>query len=214
MMNVRMSSAALGAILGVALLAGTAQAQVMMSSPVPPAPPAPVDPLLLPSDAPPPPMARMLAPPARPVPGAVPGIVAPDSTPALPMDVAVDLARAAIAACATEGLRVGAAVSDSAGNLRVGLTGDGARPGRIFTASRKNVGVIAFGLPTSDIQAKLRADPALLAEVKPNMAVMPGGIPIMSGGKIIGALAVSGATSLQDEDCAKTALAAMQSRLP
>lgn len=190
-----------------------AAAAAMLSVPgvAQPAPPV-ADPLLLPSDAPPPPMARMLAPPVAPVPGAVPAVA--DATPALPMPLAVDLAQAAIAACAAQGLRVGAAVSDAAGNLRVGLTGDGARPGRIFTASRKNASVIAFGLPTSEIQAKLRADPALLAEVKPNMAVMPGGIPIVSGGKIIGALAVSGAASLQDEACAKVALARLQSRLP
>jgi uncharacterized protein GlcG (DUF336 family) len=175
----------------------------------PPAPlPAVTDPLLLPSDAPPPPMERMLAPPATPAPGQKPGVNPPDTTPALPMELAIDLARAAIAACTAQGLRVGAAVSDAAGNLRVGLTGDAARPGRIFTASRKNTAVIAYGIPTSEIQAKLRADPAAVAAVKPNMAVMPGGIPIISGGKIIGALAVSGATSLQDEDCARKAVQA------
>ena len=177
------------------------------------APQAAVDPLLLPSDAPPPPMARMLALPVPPVPGVAPSVTPPDATPALPMAVAAELALAAIAACTAQGLRVGAAVSDAAGNLRVGLTGDGARPGRIFTASRKNVSVIAFGLATSEIQAKLRADPALLARVKPNMAVMAGGIPIMAAGKIVGALAVSGATGLQDEACAKAAVASMQARL-
>ncbi len=176
------------------------------------APPA-VNPLLLPSDAPPPAMERMLAPPAPPAPGMAPGVIVADTTPALPMALAIELAQAAVATCTAQGLRVGAAVSDANGNLRVGLTGDGARPGRIFTASRKNASVIAFGLPTSEIQAKLRADPALLAKVLPNMAVMPGGIPIMAGGKIIGALAVSGATSLQDEACAQTALAGVQSRL-
>ena len=176
-------------------------------------PPVAADPLLLPSDAPPPPMARMLAPPAPPVPGAIHVVNPPDATPTLPMTLAIELAQVAIATCKAQGLRVGAAVSDAAGNLRVGLTGDGARPGRIFTASRKNASVIAFGLPTSEIQAKLRADPALLAKVKPNMAVMPGGVPIMTGGKIVGALAVSGASSLQDEACAKVALAAMAARL-
>jgi uncharacterized protein GlcG (DUF336 family) len=154
-------------------------------------------------------MERMLAPQAPPA----PGVSTADTTPALPMALAVELAQAAVATCAAQGLRVGAAVSDAAGNLRVGVTGDGARPGRIFTASRKNAAVIAFGLPTSELQAKLRADPALLAAVKPNMAVMPGGLPIVSRGKTVGALAVSGAASLQDEACARTALAAMQSRL-
>ena len=206
---------AFGAALGFALLWGTAlQAQV--APPAPPAPPTvpvPVDPLLLPSDSPPPPIARMLAPPAPPAPGQLPGVGVADTTPALPMTLAIDLAEAAIAACTAQGLRVGAAVSDAAGNLRVGITGDAARAGRIFTASRKNTAVIAYGLPTSEINARLRADPALVAAVKPNMAVMAGGIPVYSGGKIVAALAVSGATSAQDEDCARKAVEALRTRL-
>lgn len=192
------------------LLAATAAS----AQPAPPAPPAPPrDPLLLPSDAPPPPMERMLALPAPPAPGQMPGVGPADTTPALDMGVAIDLARAAIAICEAQGLRVGAAVSDSAGNLRVGLTGNSARAGRIFTASRKNAAVIAYGLPTSAIQAKLRADTEARAALAPHMAVMPGGVPIKVGDKIVGALAVSGATSLQDEDCANKALAQLGPRL-
>lgn len=192
------------------LLAATAAS----AQPAPPSPPAPPrDPLLLPSDAPPPPMERMLAPPAPPAPGQLPGVGPADTTPTLDMAVAIDLARIAIAICEAQGLRVGAAVSDSAGNLRVGLTGNSARAGRIFTASRKNAAVIAFGLPTSAIQAKLRADAEARAALPPHMAVMPGGVPIKVGDKIVGALAVSGATSLQDEDCANKALAQLGPRL-
>lgn len=192
------------------LLAATAAS----AQPAPPAPPAPPrDPLLLPSDAPPPPIERMLAPPAPPAPGQMPGVGPADTTPTLDMAVAIDLARTAIAICEAQGLRVGAAVSDSAGNLRVGLTGNSARAGRIFTASRKNAAVIAFGLPTSAIQAKLRADTEARAALPPHMAVMPGGVPIKVGDKIVGALAVSGATSLQDEDCANKALVQLGPRL-
>jgi uncharacterized protein GlcG (DUF336 family) len=195
------------------LLAATA-ASAQPAPPAPPAPPAaPRDPLLLPSDAPPPPMERMLAPPAPPAPGQLPGVGPADTTPALDMAIAIDLARTAIAICEAQGLRVGAAVSDSAGNLRVGLTGNSARAGRIFTASRKNAAVIAYGLPTSAIQAKLRADAEARAALPPHMAVMPGGVPIRIGDKIVGALAVSGATSLQDEDCANKALAQLRPRL-
>jgi uncharacterized protein GlcG (DUF336 family) len=158
-------------------------------------------------------MERMLAPPAPPAPGQMPGVGPADTTPTLEMAVAIDLARTAIAICEAQGLRVGAAVSDSAGNLRVGLTGNSARAGRIFTASRKNAAVIAYGQPTSAIQAKLRADAEARAALPPHMAVMPGGVPIRIGDKIIGALAVSGATSLQDEDCANKALAQLGPRL-
>lgn len=193
-----------------AMLAATAT----LAQPAAPAAPAAArDPLLLPSDGPPPPLERMLAPPAPPAPGQTPGVAPADTIPTLDMAVAVELAQAAIAICEAQGLRVGAAVSDSAGNLRVGLTGNTARAGRIFTASRKNAAVIAYGKPTSAIQAMLRADPAARAALPPHMAVMPGGVPIMSGDKMIGALAVSGATSLQDEECANKALAQMAPKL-
>jgi uncharacterized protein GlcG (DUF336 family) len=43
----------------------------------------------------------------------------------------------------------------------------------------------------------------------PGVIASPGGVPIMVGGKVIGAVGVSGVTGDQDEQCAKAGIAAM-----
>jgi glc operon protein GlcG len=43
----------------------------------------------------------------------------------------------------------------------------------------------------------------------PGVVASPGGMPIFSGGKVIGGIGVSGVTGDQDEQCAKAGLAAM-----
>jgi uncharacterized protein GlcG (DUF336 family) len=43
----------------------------------------------------------------------------------------------------------------------------------------------------------------------PGMIASPGGLPIVSGGAILGAVGVSGVTGDQDEQCAKAGLAAL-----
>jgi uncharacterized protein GlcG (DUF336 family) len=57
----------------------------------------------------------------------------------------------------------------------------------------------------ADVIAK--SGPAVMT--LPGVVASPGGIPIMSGGKVIGGVGVSGVTGDQDEQCAKAGLAAM-----
>ena len=52
-----------------------------------------------------------------------------------------------------------------------------------------------------------RAGPAVMT--LPGVVASPGGMPIFSGGKIIGGVGVSGVTGDQDEQCAKAGLAGM-----
>jgi uncharacterized protein GlcG (DUF336 family) len=121
---------------------------------------------------------------------------------------------AALEACARDGLRVGVAVTDSAGTLQLGLTADGATPGRIFMATRKDIAALAFKSPTSVVQQKLRdKDAAALAALKPNMVVYPGAVPLMAGERVLGAIGASGATGEQDQACAAAGAAKIQARL-
>ena len=48
-----------------------------------------------------------------------------------------------------------------------------------------------------------------MVEHLPGVVASPGGVPIMSGGKVIGGVGVSGVTGDQDEQCAKAGLAGM-----
>jgi len=116
--------------------------------------------------------------------------------------------------CAKDGLKVGVAVTDSGGNLLVGLSADGANPGRILFATRKANGAVAYGLPTSAVQEKLRAgDATALAAAKPYMMLGPGAVPLMKNGKALGAIGVSGASSQQDEACAAFAAGVVKDKL-
>jgi uncharacterized protein GlcG (DUF336 family) len=170
------------------------------------------DPLSLPGDILPSGIAVVLAPPAPP--SAAPP---PPPRPVVPgpsLTVALVAAQAALKRCETDGLKVGVAVSDSLGVVVVGLQMDGANPGRIFNAARKNLAAIEFGMPTSAVRERLRAGEfATLARVKPSMTLFPGAVPLIVDGKVIGAIGISGATAGQDEVCAAAGAAAIVGRL-
>lgn len=174
------------------------------------------DALMLPGDDLPPPVEQMvtprpLAPPGTPAPARP---TQPPPPPGPSFDVAMAAARAALDFCNVKGTRVGVAVSDSKGNLIVGLSVDGAPAGRIYTAARKNLAAIAFGRPSLATQAAIAArEPAALALVKPNMMFWGGAVPLVSGEKTIGAIGTSGGSPTRDEECAAAGAAAIQSRL-
>jgi uncharacterized protein GlcG (DUF336 family) len=56
-------------------------------------------------------------------------------------------------------------------------------------------------------------DKSIEARILPNMAPMAGAVPLTAGGRVIGAIGVSGASSLQDEKCAAAGAEKIQSRL-
>ncbi|NOW48364.1 uncharacterized protein GlcG (DUF336 family) [Novosphingobium sp. SG751A] len=169
-------------------------------------------PTAMPDDMPPPSMAAMLRPPrpdsARPPEPPREDIAAPSRA------LALIAAEAALAQCARDAHEVGVAVSDAGGHLLLGMTMDGARPGRIYSGSRKNAAAVAFAMPTSAVQARLQqGDAAMAARVKPWMVVFPGAVPLMAGDRLVGAIGVSGATAQQDEVCAAAGAAAVKGRL-
>jgi uncharacterized protein GlcG (DUF336 family) len=190
-------------------LLSAAQAQMPPAAGAAPgANPAPApDPMRLPGDAPPPPMGAVPRPAGA-------GGPPPDTTPSPSLALALEAAQAALDACTADGLKVGVAVVDAAGQLHVGLIAEGARPGRIYTAVRKDLVALAFKTPTSEVQAKLAAgDPAAAALVKPNMMTVAGAVPLMAGDQLLGAIGVSGATSQQDEKCAAAGAAKIKAKL-
>ena len=131
----------------------------------------------------------------------------PESTARGPsLKLATLMARAAVDACGRQGIRVGSAVIDTAGEARAMLTADGSDGSHVFVAMRKALAALAFAAPSSKVRALVDADPRQLAKVTPAMFVEGGAVPLFSRGKLIGALGVSGAAGLpigrQDEACA------------
>ena len=213
-MKTKLLTALCGAVTLTLLSAAHAQ-MPPASGAAPGANPAAADPTRLPGDNPP--MGMMGPRPAgAPPAGGPPAGGPPPATPLPPsasLALALEAAQAALDACTADGLKVGVAVVDSAGNLQLGLNGDSARPGRIYTAVRKNLAALAFKTPTSEVQAKLAADPSAAAMVKPNMMTTAGAVPLMAGDQLLGAIGVSGATSQQDEKCAAVGAAKIKAKL-
>jgi uncharacterized protein GlcG (DUF336 family) len=130
----------------------------------------------------------------------------PESTARGPsLALAIDAARAALAAC------------DSAGDARAMLTADGSDGSHVFVAMRKALAALVFKTASSAAHDAVTKDSALLARVTPPMFVEGGALPIVVSGETIGAIGVSGAAGTpighQDEVCAQAGLDKIRSRL-
>jgi uncharacterized protein GlcG (DUF336 family) len=135
------------------------------------------------------------------------------SAPSLPLDLALEAAQAAIAACRADGYSVGVAVSDPDGGLLVDLAAEGAAPGRIYVALRKGITAAAFNMSTLALREKIVTDRALLAHVTANMSLFSGSVPLVVQGHVVGAMSASGSTGNEDDYCARTGAEKIQARL-
>ena len=125
------------------------------------------------------------------------------------LDVSIQAARAAVAACAANGHQVSALIVDSVGDPVVLLSGDGAGLRSQLIARTKVNTVIKYRMSSEAVADKAKTDPKLEAEIEadPDIGMARGGgVPIVVDGEFLGAFAVSGAFG-PDEDCVKAALA-------
>lgn len=122
-------------------------------------------------------------------------------------------ARESVRYCARQGAKVSVVVADAAGQPIVLLSGDGAGFRSQLIARTKAHIAVRYGIPSGDVEQRAKKDARLAAEAAsdPDIGVLRGGgFPIMRGGKLVGAVAVSGATLTGpiglDEECAQVAL--------
>ena len=114
----------------------------------------------------------------------------------------------AVAECQSNKLKSAIAVVDTHGSLVYFERIDDTQIASVKIAIDKAIAAAIYRRPTrafSDAIAK--GGPAVMN--LPSVIVFAGGVPIVSDGKIIGAVGVSGGTADQDEQCAKAGLAAM-----
>jgi uncharacterized protein GlcG (DUF336 family) len=147
----------------------------------------------------------------------------------LTLDVANDWARATIAACRNQGHAVTVAYMGPDGELRLLARGDGAPARTLDIARRKAYTVIKTGKTSGDFGASV-APPAGAAPAAPvpgalpgqvpgkdvdtNLIIWAGGLPVMRGSVLLGAVSVSGAPGGdKDEACAKAGLEAIRATL-
>jgi uncharacterized protein GlcG (DUF336 family) len=126
---------------------------------------------------------------------------------------AIEAAEAAQQACAAKGVKVSVLVADSVGEPVVLLSGDGAGVRSQLIARTKVAIVVKYKMPSGDVAAKAQMDPKVKAEAAadPNIGVLRGGgFPVVQKGKMVGVVAVSGASlggALGlDEECAQVAV--------
>lgn len=126
------------------------------------------------------------------------------------METALRVAQATVEACRKEGVQIAATVVDRAGQPQVVLR-DVLAPELTLTISKqKAYTAVAFNAATSQLQ-----DRANTAVGRVDGLVMSaGGLPILAGGELVGAVGVSGAPSGEtDEKCAAAGVAAVQDDL-
>jgi uncharacterized protein GlcG (DUF336 family) len=130
-------------------------------------------------------------------------------------EIALDLARAALADCRQRGYQVAVAVVDRSGVTQVMLRDRFAGPHTPATAAGKAWTAVSFRTNTSDLVALTQSGmPQAGVRELPGAVVLGGGILVEAGGSMVGAVGVSGAPGGDADDaCAKAGIAAIQDKL-
>src|SRR5260221_4094328 len=130
-------------------------------------------------------------------------------------EIALDLARAALADCQKRGYQVAIAVVDRSGVAQVVLRDRYAGPHTPATASGKAWTAATFRSSTSNLFAI--SQPGMMqAGIRnlPGVGIIGGGLIVESGGSLVGAIGVSGAPRGDaDEACAQARLESIQREL-
>ncbi len=130
-------------------------------------------------------------------------------------EVALDLARAALAECRKRGYQAAVAVVDRFGVAQVMLRDRFAGPHTPETATRKAWTAISFRTDTTTMTEETQAGKeASGVRHIPGTAMIGGGVMIQAGGELVGAIGVSGAPGgKQDDACARKGIAKIQEKL-
>jgi uncharacterized protein GlcG (DUF336 family) len=111
-----------------------------------------------------------------------------------------------------QGLAVAVAVADRGGNAVASARMDGAALGAMTLAVDKAYTAVLWQVPTGEFMGSTQpggVDWGFNTTTGGRVVVYAGGLPITSGGELVGGLGVSGGTGEQDEACARAALAAL-----
>ena len=120
-------------------------------------------------------------------------------------------AAAALAEAARNGWRMAAAVTDPSGELVYFEKMDDTQNGSVRVAIGKSRSAALFKRPTKAFQDMVAAGGEGLRVFALDGAVpVEGGVPLVLGGRIVGAIGVSGGTSAQDGQCARAGAEALE----
>jgi uncharacterized protein GlcG (DUF336 family) len=131
-------------------------------------------------------------------------------------ELAQKMVNEALAKARELGVTENVAILDDGGNLKAFGRMDGAPILSIEMAQNKAYTAL-FGVSTQDFFNFIQGDPSLLAGIPTlaRVAAWGGGFPIKVDGEVVGAIGLSGAPTVQnDEECAKAALALVTDIMP
>jgi glc operon protein GlcG len=136
------------------------------------------------------------------------GMPMPDTAPSLKLTIegAMKLLNAAMAKAREMNVPECIAVVDAGGHLLAFARMDGAFALSFDTALVKAMTAASYGIPTGDIAAGIDIKLAIATQGK--RVNLPGGLPVIVDGHVIGGIGVGSGTGEQDKDVAKAALAA------
>lgn len=133
---------------------------------------------------------------------------APEPGP-LTLSTAIDLAKAAVDACAAKGAHVSAAVVDAKGDPMVVLR-DERSPKPPIAAPRKANAAVVFDQPGSVMELREKADPDFAARIAADpdhLNPHAGSLPLHVETTVVGGLAIADTTHEVADQCARAALA-------
>ena len=120
---------------------------------------------------------------------------------------AMKLLHAAMAKAKEMGVPQCISVVDPGGHLLAFARMDGAFSQSIDTSLMKAMTAASYGLPTGDIAAGIDLKLAIATEGR--RINLPGGLPVIIDGHVIGGIGVGSGTGEEDREVAKAALAAL-----
>jgi len=130
-------------------------------------------------------------------------------------EVALDLARATLAACRERGFQVAVAVVDRFGVTQVVLRDRFAGAHTVPTATGKAWTAVSFRTSTTELLAMTQPGmPQAGLRTLPGAVVLGGGLIVEAGGALVGGVGVSGAPGGDaDDTCAKAGIEAVRDKL-
>jgi len=121
----------------------------------------------------------------------------------LSTELAREAAEAAFETCSRQGHRVTVSVVGRDGVLLALVRDERAAPASVDSATGKAYASVSFRAPSGNLGQGALTNPGILQ--MPRFVVLRGGLPIASGGEVVGAIGVGGAPGGDlDEACART----------
>jgi uncharacterized protein GlcG (DUF336 family) len=136
-------------------------------------------------------------------------VVGEATRPTLTEAASRQLVDAAVAEATAMSVSVSVVTVDESGVMKQMLRMDGAPLVSVQTAINKAYAAAAIGMPPDDFYSAIASDGAAVAEfaTRPGLALIAGGMPVLSNGRVAGAIGVAGAmTGAEDRRIATAAV--------